>query len=108
MSVGYQLCLCRPWGAVNSLWSKKEYSPTCVFSKIALEWHGGWAGGEGLAKAYQEAGHSFIQSHLSSPSFIQPSPSLQGTLSSYNGLDERYGKGPGEWESAGLRALREN
>lgn len=70
-----------------------------------LLWNGveAGAGGEGLAKAYEE---SFIQSHLSSPSFIHPAPLCSGPEQPQC-LDERYRKGPGEWESAGLRALRE-
>lgn len=93
-------------GSCEQLVVKEGHSPICAFSEIVLGWCGGWAGGEGLAKTYEEA---INDSHSSSPSFIDPAPSLQATLSSCSGLGGRHcSEGPGHEVLAGCRALREN
>lgn len=79
----------------------------CVFKDCSgMVWRLGWRRGAGQGL---RGGWSFIHSISFIQCFIHsPSPSLQRTLSSCNGLGERFRKDPGQWESAGLRALGEN
>lgn len=50
--------------------------------------------------------HSFNLIYPVLPSFTQPLSAADPEK--LQCLDERYRRGPGEWESAGLRARREN